>query len=125
MVQVRDDQQRVAVCRVLCPKPHLFDESGPTDRATKLLEAGLTHQHRDQCCVVLGIPHSGFEASGMSGGESVMFRLAFEVWSMGASKISFDEIFRLDRRNTEMIGSLIRASTDPNALDTWLDEYGG
>lgn len=104
----RDDQQRAAVCQVLCGRvgrQSLWTPTGPTPPAEELLQAG-------------GGP--------LSHGEKVMLFIAWALWN-GEGNLTLSEVINtLDGGNLELVGGLLVAmSGGSKAIEGWLQEYGG
>lgn len=88
----------------LPPLRGLWTDAGPTERACKLLERG---------------------GRGMSRGEALLLRVAFDFWN-GRGEAKFADVINvLDPRRLELVGSLMAAmNAGSGAVEKWLFEVG-
>jgi hypothetical protein len=108
-VTFRNHVQRARIARTLLKMVRLgglFEQNGPQADAEFYLRRA--------------------ERSGLSTGEVIMLRLAFDIWN-GDGHVEFGRVFianRLDLDKERAIAELVLAGQDGSAgLDRWLEKY--
>jgi hypothetical protein len=94
---IPDPHQRELVCRILCGRHAALWRHGPTKRLLDLFPA-------------------------LSAGEQIMLEIALALESPIDSTLRLSELFRLDPRNLERVGSLLLAMAW-HETDTWIDTH--